>query len=364
VQWRQRADSVCQTLLRIQRPDGGFDIGYDFNFGRLHRKGESTSPELVGLLALVEHYRRFRNEAAREGARRAAEWVRKNAIKPSDRHWAIPYGPYSTKAIMVYNGTSFAAGALGAYLSLFPDEELNGIYSGMNQYLCDRMSSTPGVPGRFWFYSDQSRQDLSTLQREKIDYYHQMQQVEMHATAELLVPSRCQPDMIGAAAEHVAGLQDEFGVIPYTNRDARFGGNVHLWGFCSCAAGFLMAGKVLPDRAASYRARAARIYDWIYKKAWNGRYFYPVLTPDGAPEDIRYYVRSDAWVFNAFCLAVQERLQKEAYLEVCEKCYARMAGRDFSGIENHAGSFRARVIRRVAGTVLATWRRLGRSGAG
>jgi hypothetical protein len=338
-------------LLKTQRPDGGFDIGYDFNFGRQHKRGESTSPELVGLVALAEYCRHFGGEEAKAGAHRAAAWIRKHVVRQSEERWAIPYGPYSTKEIMVYNGTSFAVGALGVYLSLFPNGELKEVYHGMNRYLYDVMTSVPGAPGRFWYYSDQSRNDLTLLQREKIDYYHQMQQVEMHAMAELKLHSSIQPELIEGASEHVAWKQDDAGLIPYTNRKEHFGGDLHLWGLCSCAAGFLMAGKVLSAQSAVYRARAERIYAWMYRTAWNGRYFFPIVSPSGAATDARYYVRSDAWVFNAFSLAVLEGIEKDKYIGVCEKCFLRMARKGFSGIENHATCTRTKIVRAGLGAL-------------
>ena len=107
--WEKRCDKVVALLKHIQRPDGGFDIGYDFNFGMLHKKGDSTSPELVGLLALTEYARVFNKyDEIEPYAARAAEWIRKFARKKGENIFAIPYSPYNTKEIMVYNGTSFA----------------------------------------------------------------------------------------------------------------------------------------------------------------------------------------------------------------------------------------------------------------
>ena len=41
------------------------------------------------------------------------------AFDMGDGKVAIPYGPYSIEKVMVYNGTSFACGALGCYLGQF-----------------------------------------------------------------------------------------------------------------------------------------------------------------------------------------------------------------------------------------------------
>lgn len=117
--WGDRSQRLLNILLRIQQPDGGFDIGYEFNFGRLHKKGQSTSPELVGLVALCEYAHLFEEKQAGQAAQRAAEWICKRALDMGDGKVAIAYSPYTINEVMVYNGTSFACGALGCYLGRY-----------------------------------------------------------------------------------------------------------------------------------------------------------------------------------------------------------------------------------------------------
>ncbi len=336
--WKRRAESIFEILKSIQRIDGGFDIGYDFNFGRLHRKGESTAPELVGLLALVEYYKLFGGDEVKAAAHKAALWVKRHALNFGDGRWAIPYGPYSSKDVMVYNGTSFAAGSLGVYLSVFADDELELIYHGMNKYLLEVLSVSENIPGSFWYYSDQSRSDLSVIQRTKIDFYHQMQQVEMHAMAELSVVSPFQKSLILEAAKHVAFWQDKYEIIPYYNTPSP----IHLWGFCSCASGFIYASKFDVNLKCDYENRAKIIIDWMMDYAWSGEYFYPIVEKNGRIVDKRYYVRSDAWVFNTLALAIKDQVVNDDFISICEKMYIRMEKVNFSGIENHASNLRIR----------------------
>lgn len=338
--WKRRADELCNILLKIQKQDGGFDIGYDFNFGLMHTKGESTSPELIGLIALVEYYKRFGNDNVKQGAQKAALWIKKHSLIMDDDKWAIPYAPYSTNRVMVYNGTTFAAGALGVYLSVFPDKELENIYHGMNNYLYSKLSALPEQPGRFWYYSDQSRNDLTDLQRQKIDYYHQMQQVEMHVMAELCISSKQQIKIISEASQHVASKQSEIGVIPYLNTNTP----IHVWGFSSCASGFILASKLLKEKENEYSIRALKILDWLKTYSWNSNYFFAIVSGDGKILDKRFYVRSDAWVFNSFALAVKEGINEVEYLEICDKSYRKMHSVNFSGIENHASNRRIRTV--------------------
>ncbi len=340
--WKGRAEKICQILLKIQRPDGGFDIGYDFNFGRLHKKGDSTSPELIGLLALVEYHKRFGGDEVKQAAHRAADWIRGRAIRVSEDEWAIPYSPYNIQEVMVYNGTSFAAGALGVYLAQFPAVELQKIYEGMVRYLSRVMSRNSEMAGRFWFYSDQSRTDLDEKARAKIDYYHQMQQVEMHSLAQMLNPVPEQLELIRDAVDHVLVLQDEQGVIPYLNTPL----DVALWGYCSCLSGFLLAARLFQDQGATYRAASKKVLKWICANAWNGSFFYATVTAAGVPSDQMYYVRSDAWVFNSLALAVVEGQAEDDVLAICDSAYQKMERCEFSGMESHASNLRVRFVRR------------------
>lgn len=343
VNWEQRANRLCQLLIKIQKSDGGFDNGYDYNFGRFHKKGEPIAPELVGLYALVEYYKRFGGQNVALAARQAANWIRNNAFQLTDSEWAIPYGPYCSKEVMVYNGTSFAAGALGVYLSVFPDSDLEIIYHGMNKYLYNVMSTLPNQPGRFWYYSDQSRIDLTELQRNKIDYYHQMQQIEIHSMAELCIPNPFQKEIIISASDHVEFKQDQNGLIPYYNTES----DIHLWGYCSCANGFIMAAKINTLKTSEYIERAKKILKWIKEYSWNGEYFYPVISKNGLIKDKNFYVRSDAWVFNTFAMAIKEGIIDPSYITICEKIYEKMESANFSGIENHATNERIRFVNKI-----------------
>ncbi|WP_111672223.1 hypothetical protein [Algoriphagus litoralis] len=332
--WLKRAHRVCIILVSTQQEDGGFDIGYEFNFGLLHKKGESTSPELVGLSALVRYYKISGNQIAAEAAHKAANWIKNNAVKVDQNKWMIPYAPRTINQVMVYNGTSFAVGALGEYLSVFPDVELDVIYHGMVVYLESVMSSDQHGLGKFWFYSDQMRDDLSEEALNKIDYYHQMQQVEAHCESQFVKPTDEQRRIIASASIHVSSKQEDDGKIPYLNKRT----DIHLWGYCSCASGFLLAGKVVEDMNEEFRNRARLIYAWIEKYSWNGKYFFPIVSHRNQIVDNSFYVRSDAWVFNSFALAVKENIEYDKYYSICELSYQAMSAADFSGPENHASN--------------------------
>lgn len=345
--WKTACEEMVEELLAIQQPDGGFDIGYDFSFGRRHRRGESTSPELLGLIALSEYARRFGPDHVVESADRAAAWIKRFAREMPDGGWAIPYAPYSIDQIMVNNSSSYAAGALGSYLGTFHAGQANGedpaveslktIYAGMTRFMDGMMSSDERLPGRFWYYADQSRDDLPAGIAKKIDYYHQMQQVEVHSLAQQRFPAPRQLDLIRSASDHIVAVQAEHDVVPYAESDAYFGGLIHTWGFASVAAGMLEASVVVPDRRDAYHAVARRVLAWLLEHAWTGDYFIPVLQPSGEPYIADYFPRSDAWVMAAFSSACVH-LGDGPWQKVIEPCYSKIRSADLSGPDNHAST--------------------------
>ena len=343
--WKERADKVLSILLEIQQPDGGFDIGYEFNFGCLHRKGESTSPELVGLVALAQYSGLFGKERILLAARKAANWIRDRARDIGDGKFVIPYGPYSSNEVMVYNGVSFAAGALGCYLGLVEnDDELRHIYQGMVRYLDSVMSTDRELPGRFWYYSDQIRTDLKERQRNKIDYYHQMQQVEIHSLAQQACGADDQLKIIISAADLIVALQDKYKVVPYTNSDIYVKERIHLWGYVSVASGMLEAAAVVPERKEVYYKVAEKVLNWMLKYGWNDEYFTAILTPQGeTTEENQFFVRSNAWVFNTLACAAKH-IGDGPWIDIADKCYMRMELADFSGPENHGSGRLARLV--------------------
>jgi hypothetical protein len=352
--WRQRADDVLAILLEIQRPDGGFDIGYEFSFGMLHRVGESTAPETMALTALSEYAHRFGQADVRAPARRTADWIQGFALDRGEGRIAIPYGPYSIRDVMVANGTSFAAGALGSYLGCIEDDpELERIYRGMVRFARHAQASDDELAGRFWYYGDRDAPNLDPNRATKIDYYHQMQQVEVHALAEQRKSAPEQLDIVRDASDHIVALQDRHEIIPYMETAARYGGVIHTWGFSSVAAGLLEAAVLLPERRDVYHAVARRVCGWLIDNAWTGKHFHAFVTEQGEPVGDTPMVRSDAWVLSAMASACHH-LGEGPWWDVVDPCFCNMAAVDFSGLESHASSPAKRATERAVRFILDT----------
>lgn len=335
--WADRARIALDILVSIQQEDGGFDIGYDFNFGAMHKRGESTAPEQVALIALTQGFAFTSHEHYLLAAHRAANWIAAHCIDLDNARCYVPYAPRSTRAVMVYNGTSFASSALGVYLGLtcnIPNRNLLlQQYHRMVTYIDSVMSVEKGIPGRFWYYNDQTRGDLDSDSRRKVDYYHQMQQVEVHAIAETACPSRLQAAIIRDASDFLVALTSKCGIPPYTNLSQ----HIPTWGLVSVMSGLLFASEHWPERKEVYYERAQWILDWLLKYAWMGNRFCAVLSPKGEKRMLRYMVRSDAWVF-ASCASAFSGGLAGISIEVMERCWSTMAENNFSGPEYHASN--------------------------
>lgn len=343
--WKIRSQLLVSKLIKIQQEDGGFDIGYEFNFGLLHRVGESTSPEMFGLISLIAYGKTFGFDTVMTSIEKAVDWIKRFVIKIDHGLYAIPYAPYTTKEIMIYNGTSFSAAALGYYLGILGDRNsLEEIYVGMIKYLFNNLEVSTNNKGKFWYYKDQNRTGLSENDKIKIDYYHQMQQVEVHAYAQSVNPIQTQKELIECAADHILDKQNKNGSLPYTNDDRFFKGNIYIWGFASVISGFLKAAEVIPKRKEEYQYAALNASNFLIKHAWNGNYFEPVINKFG--EHIKfqkYMVRSDAWVFSSLASLYGFKPDKYIY-NILDKCYLKMHSADFSGPETHASTKKTRYI--------------------
>ena len=177
--------------------------------------------------------------------------------------------------------------------------------------------------------------DISLLMLSKIDYYHQMQQVEVHSYAQQVSPNTLQAGMIKNASEHVISLSKRFEITPYTNNTIFFKDHIHVWGLCSVASGLIMAQNSLGYKIEGADELIEKAIFWIRQFCWNGSYFYPVLSSDGVPQMKQYMIRSDAWVFNTFCCYFQQNRDYQIE-DILEKAYCNIERNNFSGRESHA----------------------------
>lgn len=348
--WQFEASKVKDRLLSVQQKDGGFDIGYFFNFGFDHKKGQSTSPELLSVVALIRYWEVFRDDKVKRAIERGIDWIIFNSF-PVNGDWAIPYGPYSSDEVVVYNGVSFAQAPLGMWSryeqNVTKKQEILDIYRGMNRYLAKQLIET--TEGCYMKYSE-SRSSLSKKAEAKVDYYHMAQQLEMHWYGHRYCPDENAQRIVEGFGKYLFYLHEKFSIIPYLNNDP--GKGIHLWGYSSCINAFIAMWDMTKED--KYCVAAERISVWIinnsYRKEKN--IFYPVVSEMGLPLVSEYYPRSDAWVVNSLTCLYNRKRNVESLKSIILSAYLKISENDYSGRENHAGTKFRSVVRNIGLSLL------------
>lgn len=341
-------DALVHKVRSTQRPDGGFDIGYAFNFGYMHRRGESTAPEILMLVPLIHIYRMQLGVHVEDIIQKGIAWILRNKVDVSEDMSYVPYGPCSTRRVAVYNGVSFAQAPVAMWAATTNDGGLLDLARRMNRYLCSKVIDS-GV-GRVMPYTE-PRPGLTSAEREKVDYYHLAQQAEMHFLSAREINSEDSKELGLAFAATLAQLSSSTDVIPYLNNEL-FQGHIHAWGHASTIAAFVDAFECTGQR--EYLAHAQKQCAWLLCHAYREDYFVPVLLPDGCSLDTNYYPRSDAWVlaslqkYSAYADATMRKFLDDAL----SKVYARLRSADFTGVENHASTTLRLMIADVAKKIL------------
>jgi len=346
VEWKEEVRNLTNILISIQRPDGGFDIGYDFNFGLLHKKGDSTSPELYSVYALVQAYGVLEDSSILRSLEKAKQWIEFHSVYTSLDEAYLPYSPYNTKDVIVYNGTSFALGAYSAMSTLISIDK--NLLDAMSRYLIRNIHKNEEY-GYIWYYNDQNRTDIDDIKKNKIDFYHQAQQIEMHCLY-FFSQDKVQ---LGQAVERIVStfmslveLSEKNTILPYANENVHFGNNIHVWGLSSFISAYVGIRNYLnTEQQKKAEKQIKKTISWLFETSLSCNYFVPVLNETGRVFDPRYMVRSDAWVINSIVNYLVSYDTNDTELKRLELVFERMKSADFSGIENHASNKRVRFMR-------------------
>lgn len=341
VVWRDRASMAAKLIIANQLPDGGFDIGYKFDFGKQRGLKQATAPETKSLIALSEVYSAEPDSAISDGVRSAREWILKNTVWLDDGAAYLPYCPGVSGDLMVYNGVSFGAGALaGAIKALGHFPGVAETLRGYVKFLAKQMVIDGATAGGGWFYSAVQAPPST----RRIDYYHQAQQIDCHLYANSVLYDPTQEKMIRDATAHLVAVADRHTVLPYYSTETGPDSKAAIWGLASVVPALLRAASQL--RIDGARDVALRQLEWIIEKSWTGEHFYEVvhLNGDRGHEGYAFYnPRSDAWVFEALAVAYVAT-GKAHYLNFATQVYDRLAAVDFSGYETHAMTMGKRAV--------------------
>lgn len=342
--WLRQCEKVALEIVQDQLPDGGFDIGYDFIFGKGLRKKsvrEGTSPELLSVTALglfVLHCGQQVSDSTNLKVRKSldsgVEWIFRYLKEQPDGSFAIPYAPLSHEGIHITNATSFALSAL-AVASVVSEsgkkDELTKAVKLMYRFMSSQLVPASGRAGMLWPYFFRGAEDEG-FSNDKIDNYHIAQQLYHHCLAQQYVPDSSNLEIIEQVGGYLVNLQDDEGFVPYTFAQGRISDKVDVWGFSALVPAFAEAAKYLKN--PDLENAVLRGVGYLFRHCVSEKNFYPIILNSGKKVfDSHFYPRSDAWVIHA--LSCVPDCLSDAQNKFCDSIFYRIAGENFSGLENH-----------------------------
>lgn len=353
--WEQESEKVAVEIVKSQLENGGFDIGYNFQFGnslRKQKKFEGTSPELLSVVALnlyLLQKKELNNQSLSDeilrSVLRGVRWAQSQLIE-TDQGVAIPYAPETAPIVHIPNATSFALCALATSLH-HPDlidkrDEISATVKRMYQFMMSQLVPSARGDGAYWpyFFQTNNIQELR-LGNDKIDNYHLAQQLFFHCLSQEFVPDDTNLSIIRATTQYLISLVSADGFVPYQFSQGKTSEKVDTWGFSSVPMALIAASKYVDDPSLDKALKQTTHF--LLTHCRGEEHFYPIiLWGDGEPFDKEFYPRSDAWVIHA-CSEVASII-KEEDLEFCDSVYFRIRDSGFIGKENHTLTTRKKIF--------------------
>ena len=353
--WEKECDRVVTEIINSQLDNGGFDIGYNFQFGnglKKLNKREATSPELLSVVALnlylsqksefdsVELY----DEVSR-CVYKGVQWARSHLLE-TEQGVAIPYAPETASIVHIPNATSFALCALATSIH-HPDlknsrDELCEVVKQMYQFMQSQLVLSSDGRGAYWPYFYQSDNPKERrLGNDKIDNYHLAQQLFFHCVSQDFVPDDTNLHIIRATTEYLVSIIGPEGDVPYKFAEGKASEKIDTWGFSSVPMALHAATRYINDPSLIEGLELTTSF--LLEHCKSDEHFYPIiLWGDGTPFDKEFYPRSDAWVIHA-CSEVASILS-EKDLQFCDSVYFKIRDCGFTGKENHTFTKRKKLF--------------------
>lgn len=349
---------VVKLIIDSQLEDGGFDIGYDFLFGKGLTKTldkEGTTPETLSITALGLFLDKFSdklNEKEMSDCKKSInlglEWIFSHHILINNVA-AIPYAPHSFQYVHITNATSFALSAIALgwkYAELRIQEELKKLYHKLTQFMYQELVKGEDA-GMFWPYFYQNGTEYEkTFINDKVDNYHIAQQLYFHIISNKYIRCEYNDMIIKNVGEYLLASIDNEGFIPYTKRNGKSTQKVDVWGFSSVIMALAETYSALGKREFLEAALKVNNYLFTYCKAKD--YFYPIIdNKSKSVFDSNFYPRSDAWVIHAVSSLANKCSLENEYKDFCQIVYTKIKIAGFRGKENHTYSTRKKFFVKI-----------------
>lgn len=335
--YKNQMEQIAKLIVDSQLADGGFDIGYNFSFGKNMKKKsyvESTTPEVLSIYALLKYYDVTHDESVKGTILRGIQWIKKHSYRYKEEYWVIPYAPCSYREVHITNAITFAVATLVYYMAVFKDDRVQDICDGMLRFMKDELIATDNNSG-YWNYFDKDLMDDPYY--IKVDNYHIAQQLYYHFQIDNYYPNEDNKEIIKLVSNYLKGKFTNSLHVPYIEIKEKKSDDIHTWGYCSLLTCSLHWGD---------QDLTKQIREFMIEKMWSGKHFYPVIKYNGDIVDNGYYPRSDAWLLHTFSEYLLYRDDVEVGeivstgLQSLEKCY-------YSGYENHVLTPRKKVFNKM-----------------
>lgn len=351
--WLAESSTLAKLIVNHQNSDGGFNIGYDFIFGKdMSKKGEkeSTTPEILSLYALKKYHNLTKDISVEEAISKGLDWLISNIKKINENEYAVPYAPLTNNEVHITNATSFSAGTLSLFVEESPN--LKKYVEGMNKYMLNQLEKNE--KGYYWRYFDRYSSNFKVnTNKNKVDNYHIGQQLRYHCVSYTNCKDQNSYEIISKVQSYLLNNVDSKGWIPYVETTEGKTDKIDLWGYSSVLKGLADSSDIIKDSNDLIKKKINQIFENIYKYSWNGTYFNPIIFENGKVYDRRFYPRSDAWVFHSILHSYQllDSENKKIALEISKENYQEIKKRNFRGLENHAISPRKVIFSKIISLV-------------
>ncbi|KMM36750.1 hypothetical protein [Guptibacillus hwajinpoensis] len=289
--YKIQSQEIAKLIIKTQLEDGGFDIGYNFSFGKnmnkQHQK-ESTAPEILSIYALIKYYSVYQDDSVKQAILKGINWVKNYSYKIGNNYWVIPYAPCSYKEVHITNAITFTVATLAYYMYVFKDESVKEMCDGMLLFMNDELIKE-GQSGHWNYFDKKLMGDPFYI---KVDNYHIAQQLFFHQCIDQFYDNEDNKEIIECVSNYLKDKLNKSLAVPYIEVKDKASSDIHTWGYCALLACSLYWNnqKLTND-----------IKNFMYEKMWNKRsYFYPVIKRTGEIVEDCYYPRSDAWLLHAF----------------------------------------------------------------
>jgi hypothetical protein len=349
-EWLDKALYTAEKLIGNQTLDGGFDIGFNFLFGKglLKKHGnDPTTPELLSAVALADIRKNAGNLDFDHNIDAAYKWALRYIYSIDDKKYAIPYAPLTLDTIHINNSNTFAAACI-VFCNLNEDSANTQEYlEGLIRYIYDAIDKNPEskMCGSLKYFSQESSVNMLDPNKLKIDNCHIGHQLHYHCRIEKKAPNLYNRKIIEFFSNYLLSIADSNGVFEYCNSRKYAPRDVQIWGYASVIQGLVSAYEITNNK--ELLTLASKIKNFILKYSYNGEYFCPVLDVCGNVLESEYYPRTNAWVFHSLAFYYQHVDRDPELLNIISVLSRKLLEKSLKGSERNMWSYRKLYLLRL-----------------